>query len=300
VWATVRTGAGAVPMLRPLGGARLCGRVEYTKGRGAVVTGREPRGLHPERPHGARIWNYWLGGKDNYAADRQVGDAVREVFPAIVDEARKSRQFLVRVVRHLAGEAGIDQFLDLGTGLPTMQNTHEVAQQVNPAARVVYVDNDPLVLAHARALLTSVTAGGTTAYLDADYRDPADVLDRAGATLDLDRPVALLCMGVFGYLRDAGEARQIIETLLGRLCSGSYLGLWDATDTSESIRAGVAVQAELGSPYHLRTVAEITGWFEGLQLVEPGVVPITEWRPGSAEVGHPAPINSYGGLGRRP
>ncbi len=287
-------------MLRPSDGLGCVGRVEDTKGRGAVVTGREPRGLHPERPHGARIWNYWLGGKDNYAADRQVGDAVREVFPEIVVEAVKSRQFLVRVVRHLAGEAGIDQFLDLGTGLPTMQNTHEVAQQVNPAARVVYVDNDPLVLAHARALLTSVTTGGTTAYLDADYRDPADVLDRAGATLDLTRPVALLCMGVFGYLRDAGEARQIIETLLGQLCSGSYLGLWDATDTSDSIRAGVAVQAELGSPYHLRTVAEITAWFDGLQLVEPGVVSITEWRPDPAEVDPRAPINSFGGLGRRP
>jgi hypothetical protein len=274
-------------------------RAEDTKGRGVAVTGQELRGLHPEQPHGARIWNYWLGGKDNYAADRQVGDAVREVFPAIVDEALKSRQFLVRVVRHLAGEAGIDQFLDLGTGLPTMQNTHEVAQQANPAARVVYVDNDPLVLAHARALLTNVTAGGRTAYLDADYRDPVDVLDRAAATLDFDRPVALLCMGVFGYLPDAGEAGQIVETLLGRLCPGSYLGLWDATDTSDSIRTGVAVQAELGSPYHLRSVAEIAGWFDGLQLVEPGVVSITEWRPDPAEVGHPAPINSYGGLGRR-
>ncbi|HEY0817104.1 MAG TPA: SAM-dependent methyltransferase [Pseudonocardia sp.] len=264
------------------------------------MTGLEPRELHPERPHGARIWNYWLGGKDNFAADRQVGDAVREVFPAIVDEAVKSRQFLVRVVRHLAGEAGIEQFLDLGTGLPTMQNTHEVAQRVNPTARVVYVDNDPMVLAHARALLTNVTAGGATAYLDADYRDPADVLDRAAATLDLTRPVALLCMGVFGYLRDAGEAGGIVEELMAGLSPGSYLGLWDATDTSNHIRDGVAIQAELGSPYHLRSVAEITSWFDGLQLVEPGVVSITEWRPDPAEVGRPAPINSYGGLGRRP
>jgi S-adenosyl methyltransferase len=265
-----------------------------------VVSEKPPRELRPEEPHGARIWNYWLGGKDNYAADRQVGDAVREAFPAIVDEAVKSRQFLVRVVRHLAQDAGIDQFLDLGTGLPTMQNTHEVAQLVNPSARVVYVDNDPLVLAHARALLTNVTTGGATAYLDADYRDPADVLDRARATLDLTRPVALLCMGVFGYLPDPGEARQIVHSFLSRLCPGSYLGLWDATDTGDDIRAGVAAQAELGSPYHLRTVAEITSWFDGLQLVEPGVVSITEWRPEPTEVGHPLPINSYGGLGRKP
>jgi S-adenosyl methyltransferase len=265
-----------------------------------VMTGQEPRELRPELPHGARIWNYWLGGKDNYAADREVGDAVRAVFPAIVDEAVKSRQFLVRVVRHLAGEAGIDQFLDLGTGLPTMQNTHEVAQQVNPAARVVYVDNDPLVLAHARVLLTNVTAAGTTAYLDADYRDPADVLERAAATLDFDRPVALLCMGVFGYLPDPGEAEGIVEAMLGGLSPGSYLGLWDATDTADDIRAGVAAQAELGSPYHLRSVAEITGWFGGLELVEPGVVPITQWRPDPTEVGRPEPINSYGGLGRVP
>ena len=264
------------------------------------MSGQPPRELHPEQPHGARIWNYWLGGKDNFAADRQVGEAVRRAFPAIVDEALKSRQFLVRVVRHLAGEAGIDQFLDVGTGLPTMQNTHEVAQQVNPAARVLYVDNDPLVLTHARALLTNVTAAGATAYLDADYRDPTDVLDRAGATLDLTRPVALLCMGVFGYLPDAADARHIVGALLGGLSPGSYLGLWDATDTSDDIRAGVAAQAELGSPYHLRTVAEITGWFDGLQLIEPGVVPITAWRPDAAEVGRPTPINSYGGLARRP
>jgi len=264
------------------------------------MSGQPPRELHPEQPHGARIWNYWLGGKDNYAADRQVGDAVRAAYPAIVDEAIKSRQFLVRAVRYLAGEAGVDQFLDVGTGLPTMQNTHEVAQQVNPAARVVYVDNDPLVLAHARALLTNVTAGGATAYLDADYRNPADVLARAGATLDLTRPVALLCMGVFGYLREADEARRIVRSLLGGLCPGSYLGLWDATDTSDAIRVGVAAQAELGSPYHLRTVAEITSWFDGLQLVEPGVVPITEWRPGPVEVGRPARTDSHGGVGRVP
>jgi S-adenosyl methyltransferase len=265
-----------------------------------VTTGQEPRELRPDEPHGARIWNYWLGGKDNYAADREVGEAVRAVFPAIVDEAVKSRQFLVRVVRYLAGEAGIDQFLDVGTGLPTMQNTHEVAQRVNPAARVVYVDNDPLVLAHARVLLTNVTTSGTTAYLDADYRDPDDVLKRAAATLDLDRPVALLCMGVFGYLRDPAEARGIVRAMLGGLCPGGYLGLWDATDTADDIRAGTAAQADLGSPYHLRSVAEITSWFDGLQLVEPGVVSITEWRPDPAEVGRTAPINSYGGVGRLP
>src|SRR5438876_7947081 len=146
-------------------------------------------------PQTARIWNYWLGGKDNFAADREVGDQIREAFPKIVENARASRAFLVRAVRYLAGEAGIRQFLDIGTGLPTANNTHQVAQAVAPESRIVYVDNDPLVLVHARALLTS-TPDGVTDYVDADLRDPDKVLPEAASTLDFTRPVALTLLGV--------------------------------------------------------------------------------------------------------
>ncbi len=264
------------------------------------MTEPTPVELRADIPHGARIWNYWLGGKDNYAADRAVGDAVLAAFPAMPLAARRSREFLVRVVRYLAGEVGVRQFLDIGTGLPTMQNTHEVAQAVAPDARVVYVDNDPLVLTHARALLTSASADGITEYVDADYRDSAAILDRARTILDFDRPIAVLCMGVFGYLGSAQEAHAVISPLMSAVPSGSYLALWDGTDTSEEIRAGVAAQAELGSPYHLRTVAEVAGWFDGLELVEPGVVPVTRWRPAAEDVGHVEDIDGYGGVARKP
>ena len=255
--------------------------------------------LQTHVPHGARIWNYWLGGKDNFAPDRAVGDAVAAAFPATADLAVKSRQFLVRAVRYLAAEAGVRQFLDLGTGLPTMQNTHEVAQAAAPDARVVYVDNDPLVLAHARALLTGITPE-STAYVDADYHDTDRVIGAAGRALDLTRPVALLCMGVFGYVETAAQAHAVIARTLDRLAPGSYLALWDGTDTSEGVRAGAAAQAEMGSPYQLRTVEEITGWFDGLELVPPGVVPLTQWRPDPVDVGRIEPVDGYGGVGRKP
>ena len=258
----------------------------------------DPVELRTDVPHGARIWNYWLGGKDNYAADRAVGDAVLAAFPEMPLAARKSRQFLVRAVRYLAGEAGVTQFLDIGTGLPTMQNTHEVAQAVNPAAKIVYVDNDPLVLTHARALLTNTTAEGVTEYVDADYHDVDAVLNGAREILDFDRPIAVLCMGIFGYVETAQEARAVIAPLMDAVPSGSHLALWDGTDTSEEIRAGVAAQAEMGSPYHLRTVGEITGWFDGLDLVEPGVVPVTRWRP-DPDAAEEDVIDAYGGVARK-
>jgi hypothetical protein len=264
------------------------------------VTDANQPDLQLDVPHGARIWNYWLGGKDNYPADRAVGDAVKEAFPAIAESAVRSRQFLVRAVRYLAADAGIRQFLDVGTGLPTMQNTHEVAQAVAPDARVVYVDNDPLVLAHARALLVGATAEGATVYVDRDYREVEEILAAAGEVLDLDRPVGLLFMGVFGYVPDDAEVRRIIGRYVAGLPSGSYVALWDGTDTSEEVRAGVAAQAEMGSPYALRSVAEIEGWFDGLELVEPGVVPVTRWRPDPVEIGEPPAIDGYGGVARKP
>ncbi len=156
-------------------------------------------------PHSARIWNYWLGGKDNYAVDREAGDQFSAIFSQIVDIARADRDFLGRVIRFLAAEAGVRQFLDVGTGLPTADNTHEVAQRVAPGSRVVYVDNDPLVLAHARALLTS-SSEGTTNYVDADMRDPGNVLEEAAKWLDLTQPVALTLMGVLGHVIDYAEA----------------------------------------------------------------------------------------------
>jgi hypothetical protein len=264
------------------------------------VTDASTPDIRPDIPHGARIWNYWLGGKDNYAPDREVGDAVTAAFPEMSALAYKSRAYLVRAVRYLAGEAGIRQFLDIGTGLPTMQNTHEVAQSVAPDAKIVYVDNDPLVLTHARALLVNTTPQGVTKYVDADYREPHRVVAAAREILDFTQPIAVMFMGVFGYVLTAAEAGAIIGHVLDAVPSGSYLALWDGTDTSEAVRAGVKAQAELGSPYYLRTVDEIRGWFTGLELVEPGVVPITQWRPDEVEVGEIEFIDAYGGVAQKP
>jgi hypothetical protein len=264
------------------------------------MTGEPIPGLRPDVPHGARIWNYWLGGKDNYAADREVGEAVRATFPEIAAYALKSRQFLIRAVRSLTAEAGIRQFLDIGTGLPTMQNTHEVAQAITPDARVVYVDNDPLVLAHARALLVNTGPQGVTTYVDADYRNPEVILDEAREVLDFDQPIAVLFMGVFGYVDSADDATTVIDQLLAAVPPGSYMALWDGTDTSEAVRVAAKAQADMGSPYHLRSIDEIRSWFHGLEMVEPGLVSITRWRPDEIHVGQITPIDAYGGVGRKP
>jgi hypothetical protein len=268
----------------------------------ATPSSQLPPELNSNVPHSARVWNYWLGGKDNFPADRQVGDQVLEAFPSIVDVARASRAFLVRAVRYLAGEAGIRQFLDIGTGLPTADNTHQVAQRVAPECRVVYVDNDPIVLAHARALLTG-GGEGATAYLDADLRDPDKILEAAAETLAFDRPVALMLMGIMGHIGDDDEARSIVRRLLDALPSGSYLALCDGTDTNP---AGVAAQAQYNEsgaiPYRLRGPEQIAGFFEGLELVEPGVVSLPRWRPDAADAGGgpPEELDAFGGVGRKP
>src|SRR6185503_19642885 len=166
--------------------------------------------LQPDIPHAARIWNYWMGGKDNFAADRAAGDAVAQVYPEIVLMAQQSRQFLIRVVRHLTAEAGIRQFLDIGTGLPTMQNTHEVAQAVAPETRVVYVDNDPLVLVHARALMAQAAGRGRTTHVNADYHDPGLILAEAEKVLDFSQPVGVMFMGVMGYEPDLKVVASIV------------------------------------------------------------------------------------------
>jgi O-methyltransferase involved in polyketide biosynthesis len=263
--------------------------------------GREPPEIDSSVPNSARIWNYWLGGKDNYPVDRLAGDEYRAVYPEIVDVARASRRFLARAVRFLAGEAGVRQFLDLGTGLPTVDNTHEVAERVAPDVRVVYVDNDPVVLAHARALLTSTQA--TTAYVDADLHDPGRILAAAGQTLDLSRPVALMLLGILGHIEDDGEARAIVARLLDAVPPGSYLTICEGTN--DHYESGVEAQQQYNesgaAPYRLRSARQIAGFFEGLELVEPGVVSCPRWRPdrGDRRAGL-AEMDQVAGVGRKP
>ncbi|MFC6883496.1 SAM-dependent methyltransferase [Actinomadura yumaensis] len=251
-------------------------------------------------PHSARIWNYWLDGKDNYPVDRQVGAQVAEVFPGIVLAARTSRMFLGRAVRYLTADAGVRQFLDIGTGLPTVDNTHQVAQRVVPEAKIVYVDNDPLVLAHAAALLTS-TPEGMTCYVDADLYDPAAILAQAREPLDFEQPIALILNGIMGHVADHAEAHAIIRHLLDALPSGSYLSLSDGTDMDPaSVEAHRQYNQSGAIPYNLRPPAQIAAFFEGLELVEPGLVTFTEWRPEPSPWEERAEVPGLCGVGRKP
>ncbi len=252
--------------------------------------------------HTARIWNYWLGGKDNYPIDREVGDQIRRLHPGIGDYARADRAFLGRAVRYLAGEAEIGQFLDIGTGLPTVDNTHEVAQRVAPASRVVYVDNDPLVLAHARALLTS-TREGATDYIDADLHDPGKILAEAAQTLDFDKPVAVTMLGVVIFINDDEEAYSIVRQFLDAVPSGSYLVLSHTITSPEmpDVDAAVAFWNEHGTPkLTQRTPEQMARFFDGLELLEPGVVSCSRWRPEDTPWGVPDEVAMFGGVGRKP
>jgi O-methyltransferase involved in polyketide biosynthesis len=260
-----------------------------------------PEEIDTTVPHSARIWNYWLGGKDNYPVDQAAGDQFVAVFPGIIQIARESRYFLARAVRYLADEAGIRQFLDIGTGLPTHDNTHEVAQRAAPDARIVYVDNDPLVLAHARALLTS-TPEGATDYIDADLRDTDTIMRQAAKTLDFTRPIALMLLGILGHVAADDEARSIVKRLLDHLPAGSYLVFYDGT-TNVMAKEGEKAQQgynEGGAiPYHLRSPEQIAHFFDGLELVEPGLVPCSRWRP------DPSPfdvedVDAFSAVGRKP
>lgn len=249
-------------------------------------------------PHSARIWNYWLGGKDNFAADREVGDKVKQVYPDVVEVAIASRAFLGRAVRFLAGEVGIRQFLDLGTGLPTADNTHQVAQEVAPESRIVYVDNDPLVLVHARALLTS-SPDGVTDYIDADVRDPDTILTAAARTLDFSQPVAVMMLGILGNVADTDKPgpAEIVERFVGAVPSGSYLVINDSVVTPETVNA-VRTARSGGADYHLRTPEQLAGFLDGLEIVEPGVVPTPLWRPEPGST--PPALNVYCGVARIP
>ncbi|GAA1590259.1 SAM-dependent methyltransferase [Actinomadura kijaniata] len=256
-------------------------------------------GIDTTVPHSARIWNYWLGGKDNFPVDQEAGDQYAATFPAIRELARASRAFIGRAVTYLAAERGIRQFLDIGTGLPTEDNTHQVAQRVAPEAHVVYVDNDPLVLTHARALLTSHPRGATH-YIDADLHEPEDILARAGKLLGFDRPVALMLMGIMGHVEDHDEARSIVRRLLEPLPSGSFLALYDGTATDPAFLEAQQGYDDTGAvPYRLRSPERIAGFFEGLEPVEPGVVPLQRWRPDPSPV-PPKDVDAFCGVARRP
>jgi len=251
-------------------------------------------------PHSARVWNYWQGGKDNYPVDRMVGDQVMEMFPDITRLARADRAFLGRAVQFLVGEAGIRQFLDVGTGLPTANNTHQVAQSIAPESRIVYVDNDPLVLVHARALLTS-TPEGACDYIDADLRDTDKILAEAAKTLDFSQPVALMLLGIMGQVPDSDDPRAIIKRLMNPMPSGSYLALSDGVNTSETFTEAVRHYNESSAnTYHPRSPEQLTGFFDGLEVVEPGVVPLTSWRPEATPFPEADDVPGMCGVGRKP
>jgi S-adenosyl methyltransferase len=266
----------------------------------------EPVDLQMHRPHPARVYDFLLGGKDNFAADRAAAEEGLRANPNSRIPPRENRAFLRRAVRYLAAEAGIRQFLDIGTGLPTPPNVHEVAQGVIPDARIVYVDNDPIVLTHARALLTSAPAG-KTAYIDADLRDPDSILssDKLRETLDLSQPVALLLIAIMHFVPDEDGPYEIASRLLDALPSGSYLALSHLTgDFDPQAWAGVAaVYAKSGVIMKVRSLPEIERFFDGLDLAEPGVVSLPRWRPdpGDGQESPPsdAAVSVYGGVARK-
>jgi hypothetical protein len=243
--------------------------------------------------HVARVYNYWLGGKDNFAADRAAGEQSIKAFPNIVLSARANRAFLARAVQFLAGEVGIRQFLDIGTGIPSANNTHEVAQAVAPDSRIVYVDNDPVVLTHARALLTSNPAGATD-YIDADLRNPQEILAGAARTLDFGRPVAVMLMAILQHVGDDEEPYRVVSVLRDALPPGSYLALsHPAKDIDAEAMAKMAqtLNQMMAEKVTFRDHDAVARFFDGLELVEPGMVQASKWRPRSeAEAGSPAAL----------
>ncbi|MCM4075978.1 SAM-dependent methyltransferase [Paractinoplanes hotanensis] len=256
--------------------------------------------------HPARRYNYWLGGKDNFAADRESADAIEAVFPHIRTAAVENRRFLQRVVRVLTQEHGIRQFLDVGTGLPTADNTHQVAQRIEPSSRVVYVDNDPLVLTHARALLTSAPEG-RTAYISADLRDPESILAHADlvATLDLSRPVAVMLIAVLHFVHDDDQADKAIATLMGALPPGSFLALTHATADflpPEIAAALTSGKVRGASSFEGRSGAQVARLLDGngLELIEPGLTVVSQWRPDPDVTPPPAEhVSVYGAVARK-
>jgi S-adenosyl methyltransferase len=265
------------------------------------TSGPAPSSLDTSVPHIARVYDYWLGGKDNFAVDREAAEQVIAAYPGILRDVRAQRAFLSRAVGYLAGVVGIRQFLDIGTGIPTADNTHEVAQDVAPDCRVVYVDNDPMVLAHARALLTGVTA--PTAYVDADLRDTGKVLAEAARLLDFSKPVAVMLISVLHLIPDEDDPHAIVAHLMEAVPSGSWLALsHPARDVHPQQVTEAASRFNQLAPARatLRTGAEILRLFDGLDLLEPGLIQVHQWRPGSAAPGHNREAAGYCGLARKP
>jgi len=259
--------------------------------------------LRTDEPHSARVYDYFLGGKDNFPADREAAEMTIAAFPSVRVAARANRGFMIRAVRHLAGEARVAQFVDVGTGIPTSPNLHEAVQAINPVARVVYTDSDPLVLAHARALLTS-RPEGRTAYLDADLRDPERILAAADLrdTIDLSQPVALCLIAVVHFLRPADDPHAIVRRLLDPLPAGSYLVFSHATaDANPAVEEAAAGYRARGVPFHPRSRAEVAGFADGLELVEPGLVMVDRWRSSDPGGQHePEQVSCYGAVARKP
>jgi hypothetical protein len=252
-------------------------------------------------PHPARVYDYWLGGKDNFAADRQVAEDILRVMPVMAQIARGCRLFLSAVVLHLAADLGIRQFLDIGTGLPTADNTHELAQRAAPDARIVYVDNDPIVLAHSRALLRSNTHGDC-AYIDADARDVGKVLAGAAQTLDFGQPVAVIMLGLLHFIPDAGDPYSLPSSYMDAFVPGSYLALSHASsDIKEAGQSEAAstYNATTATPITLRSREEFARFFRGLELVPPGIVSLGQWAPGETRTS-PETLPTYTALARKP
>lgn len=259
-------------------------------------------GLRTDVPHPARVYNYWLGGKDHYPADRAAAEEVMRVRPEVVGTALANRYFLARVVRHLVTHCGIRQFLDIGTGLPAPDNTHEVAQREAPDCRIVYADNDPLVLAHARALLTS-TPHGVCGYIDADLRDTARILSEAKRTLDLTQPVAVLLLAVLHLIPDTDDPASLVAALAAALAPGSYVAISHMTADFAPGPVTAAVQAYNAAapiPVTARTHTRIATLFGVLPLLRPGLVPVSSWRPDFSDDPQPKPADLYAGLARIP
>jgi S-adenosyl methyltransferase len=273
------------------------------------VEGSAPEAAVPEidtsKPHPARMYDYYLGGKNHFAADRAVADRALESWPAGRTGLRENRRFLGRVVRYLSMEAGITQFLDIGSGLPTTKNVHEIAQAVDPTSRVVYVDNDSMVLAHARALLASAPEG-RTAYIQADLRSPLDILNSpvTRSVLDFSKPVALMLVAVLHFLAEEDKPEAVLSTLLDALPSGSYLAASHVTMEHDPVGVGGGQRAyrEAGLSMNVRDADEFAALtFPGLELVPPGVVLVSEWRPDTrAPRPTPAEVSFYGGVARKP
>jgi len=270
----------------------------------AEATGDQHRdpdlGLDVSVAHPARVYDYWLGGKDNFPADRIAGDRVLAATPGLRYRVRANRAFLGRTVRYLAAQAGIRQFLDLGTGIPSANNTHEVAQRVAPDSRIVYVDNDPIVLQHAQALMNSAPEGVTT-YLEADLGDPVLILRRAAATLDFGQPVAIMLLGVLHLISDSEDPWGIVATLMAAVPRGSYLVIsHPALDISEAQAEGQrAYNQNVATPQRLRTRDEVARFFAGLELVAPGLVQVHQWRPDPGDTAPEGTVSAHGGVARK-